>query len=107
MKSVSWCHLSLWKTCYSWYTVEDVCSSSALENDGDYEVSSVIDSSSEIIESESVSQPFLSLQIEVKLYRFKLEHLLGESDIVDKTEDAVEMDPSHAAWVSNNNWYIH
>ena len=86
---------------------EGVCSSSALENDGDFEVSTLVDSSSEISESELVSEASLSLRMEVEPYLFEPEHSLGESDIVGKTEDSVEMDPSHATRVGNNNWYVH
>ena len=87
--------------------VEGVCSSSALKNDGDSEVSTLVDSSSEISESELVSEASLSLRMEVELYLFELERLLGKSDIVGDTEDSVEMDPSRATRVGNNNWYVH
>ena len=40
---------------------EGVCSSSVLKNDGGFEVSSLVDSSSEISESDSVSEASLSL----------------------------------------------
>ena len=84
-----------------------VCSSSPLQNDGGFEVSSLVDSSSEISESDSVSEASLSLRMEVESYLFELEHLLGEFDIVGEIEDSVEMDPSHAAGVGNNNWCVH
>ena len=45
--------------------------------------------------------------MEVELYLFEPERSLGESDIVGETEDSVEMDPSHATRVGNNNWYVH
>ena len=86
---------------------EGVCSSSALNSDGDSEVSSLVDSSSEISESDSVSEASVSLRIDVEPYLFEPERLLGESDIVGETEDSVEMDPSRAARVGNNNWYVH
>ena len=86
---------------------EGVCSSSALENDSNSEVSTLVDSSSEISESELVSEASLSLQMEVESYLFELERSLGESDIVGETEDSVEMDSSRATRVGNNNWYVH
>ena len=86
---------------------EGVSSSSALENDGDSEVSTLVDSSSEISKSELVSEASLSLRMEVEPYLFEPEHLLGESDIVSETDDSVEMDPSRATRVGNNNWYVH
>ena len=49
---------------------EGVCSSSALKNDGGFEVSSVVDSSSEVSKSDSVSETSLSLQMEVEPYLF-------------------------------------
>ena len=47
---------------------EGVCSSSALKNDGASEVSSTVDSSSDISESDSVSEVSLSLWMKVKPY---------------------------------------
>ena len=86
---------------------EGVCSSSDLENDSSFKVSSFVDSSSEISESDSVSEASLSLQMEAEPYLFEPEHSLGESDIVGEIEDSVEMDPSRAARVGNNNWCVH
>ena len=86
---------------------EGVCSNSALDNDGDSEVSTLVDSSSETSKSELVSEASLSLRMEVEPYLFEPERSLGESDIVGETEDSVEMDPSCATRVGNNNWYVH
>ena len=83
---------------------EGVCFSSALENDDDSEVSTLVDSSSEISQSELVFEASLSVRMEVEPYLFELEHSLGESDIVGETEDSVEMDPSRDTWVG---WYVH
>ena len=83
---------------------EVVCSSSALKNDGSFEVSSLVGSSSKISESDSVSEASLSLRMEVEPYLLEPERLLCESDIVGEIEDSVEMDPSPAAWVGNDNW---
>ena len=83
---------------------EGVCSSSA---HGGFEVSSLVDSCSEISESDSVSEASLSLQMEVESYLFEPERSLGESNIVGEIEDSVEMDPFRAAWVGNNNWCVH
>ena len=68
---------------------EGVCSSSA---HGGFEVSSLVDSCSEISESDSVSEASLSLRMEVEPYLFEPEHSLGESNIVGEIEDSVEMD---------------
>ena len=86
---------------------EGVYSSSALENDGNSEVSNLVDSSSEISKSDSVSEASLSLRVEVEPYLFEPKCTLGKSDIVGKTEDSVEMDPSRAARVGNNIWCVH
>ena len=86
---------------------EGVCSSSALENDGSFEISSLVDSSSEISKSDSVSEASILLQMEVEPYLFEPEHSLGKSDIVDNIEDSVEMDPSCAAWVGNDILCVH
>ena len=86
---------------------EGVCSSSDLKNDRSSKVSILVDSSSEISESDSMSEASLSLRMEVEPYLFELEHLLGKCDIVGEIEDSVEMDPSRAARVGNNNWCIH
>ena len=86
---------------------ENICSSSALKNDSGSEVSSLVDSSSEISESDSVSEASVSLRMDVEPYLFEPEHSLGKSDIVGETEDSVEMDPSRATRVGNNNWYVH
>ena len=83
---------------------EGVCSSSA---HGGFEVSSLVDSCSEISESDSVSEASLSLRMEVKPYLFEPERSLGESNIVDEIEDSVEMDPFRATWVGNDNWCVH
>ena len=83
---------------------EGVCSSSA---HGSFEVSSLVDSCSEISESDSVSEASLSLRMEVEPHLFEPERLLGESDIVGEIEDSVEMDPFCAARVGNNNWCVH
>ena len=84
---------------------EGVCSSSALENDGNSKVSSLVDSSSEITKYDSVFEASVSLWMEVEPYPFEPEK--GESDIVGEIEDSVEMDISHATRVGNNNWYIY
>ena len=86
---------------------EGVCSNSDLKNDRSSKVSSLVDSSGEISECDSVSEASLSLWMEVEPYLFELEHLLGKSDIVGEIKNSVEMDPSRAARVGNNNWCIH
>ena len=48
--------------------VEGVCLSSALKNDGGSEVSSLVNISSEISRSDSVSEASLSLRMEVEPY---------------------------------------
>ena len=55
---------------------EGVCSSSA---HGGFEVSSLVDSCSEISESDSVSEASLSLRMEVEPYLFEPERSLGET----------------------------
>ena len=93
------------KTRYSGVTMaEGVCSSSA---HGGFEVSSLVDSCSEISESDSVSEASLLLRMKVEPYLFELEHSPGESDIAGEIEDSVEMDPFHAVWVGNDNWCAH
>ena len=54
-----------------------------------------------------MSEASLSLRMEVEPYLFEPKHSLGESDIVGETEDSVEMDPSRATRVGNNNWYVY
>ena len=45
--------------------------------------------------------------MEVEPNHFGPERLLDKSDIVGEIEDLVEMDPSHAARVGNDNWCVH
>ena len=69
--------------------------------------SSLVDSCSEISESDSVSEASLSLRMKVEPYLFEPERSLGESNIVGEIEYSVEMDPFRAAWVGNDNWCVH
>ena len=45
--------------------------------------------------------------MEVEPYLFEPECSLDESDSVGKVEDSVEMDPSRAVQVGNDNWCVH
>ena len=83
---------------------EGFCSRVAVDNDNSSELSSVLDSASEISEYDSVSESSLSPRLEVEPYLFEPEW----SSIDSEVEDLAEPD-SHdtaAGRVGNNNWYV-
>ena len=83
---------------------EGFCSRVAVDNDNSSELSSVLDSASEISEYDSVSESSLLPRLEVEPYLFEHER----SSIDREVEDLAEPD-SHdtaAGRVGNNNWYV-
>ena len=84
---------------------EGVHSGVAVDNDSS-DLSSAVDSESEISEYDAVSDLSLSPRVEVEPYLFEPEWSIGESSINSELEDSVEPAPYSTGRVGNNNWYV-